>query len=82
MSEAVIKAWPQAPYALQLAPGEYAWCRCGKTVQPPFCDARDGCLPLRFSVRARRNLETQWLCGCQRTGTPPYCDGSHNKKPR
>lgn len=74
--------WPGQPCVLQLPPGDYAWCACGDSTRVPFCDGREGCTPQRFSVKPRRNVETQWLCGCRRTRTPPFCDGAHNKKPR
>ena len=77
-----MSAWPGQPCVLSLAPGDYAWCGCGDTGTVPFCDGRAGCAPVRFSVKPRRNVETQWLCGCRRTRTQPFCDGAHNKKPR
>ncbi|TXH05733.1 MAG: CDGSH iron-sulfur domain-containing protein [Nevskiaceae bacterium] len=68
------------PYMLELAPGEYLWCACGRSARQPFCDgahAGSGIEPVRFSVRKRS--ETVWLCGCKHTRTPPFCDGRHNR---
>jgi CDGSH-type Zn-finger protein len=77
-----MSSWPGRPCPLQLAPGDYAWCACGESATVPFCDQREGCAPVRFSLRSRRNVETQWLCACRLTKTAPFCDGSHNKKGR
>lgn len=73
---------PDAPFLLELAPGEYRWCACGRSKNPPFCDgshAGSGVEPVPFTIAERRTPARVWLCGCKRTRTPPFCDGSHNK---
>lgn len=68
------------PYLVDLAPGDYQWCACGRSARQPFCDGSHrgtGIEPVAFSVRGR--TRTIWLCGCRRTGTPPHCDGTHNR---
>jgi CDGSH-type Zn-finger protein len=71
-------ACPQkAPYALELAPGDYWWCACGHSKSQPFCDGshKGGPFsPVKFTVAA---AEKKWLCGCKRTAGQPFCDGSH-----
>jgi CDGSH-type Zn-finger protein len=51
-------ACPQkAPYALELAPGDYWWCACGHSKSQPFCDGshKGGPFsPVKFTVAARR----------------------------
>ena len=27
----------KAPYVIELEPGEYLWCRCGRSTTQPFC---------------------------------------------
>lgn len=68
------------PYALQLEPGDYAWCACGLSQQQPFCDgshADTAIEPKRFTVRSGEGV--LWLCGCKKTRDAPLCDGSHNR---
>lgn len=73
----------RAPYALDLAPGTYQWCACGKSSTQPFCDgshAGSSFKPVAFTVTASSG--TVWLCGCKHSRRGPYCDATHNKLPR
>lgn len=67
------------PYTLELEPGNYSWCACGKSKNQPLCDGSHNGTdfsPTPFSVTEKK---TYSLCGCKQTKNPPYCDGSHNK---
>ncbi|HSW14218.1 MAG TPA: CDGSH iron-sulfur domain-containing protein [Solimonas sp.] len=73
----------RAPFPLDLAPGDYCWCACGRSQKQPFCDGShegSGFTPLKFTVKPRSG--TLWLCGCKHSKRPPFCDASHNKLPR
>ncbi|AXQ31257.1 CDGSH iron-sulfur domain-containing protein [Solimonas sp. K1W22B-7] len=74
----------RAAFALDLEPGDYLWCACGRSRSQPFCDGShpgSGFEPLRFTIRPGR-VRTHWLCGCKHTKQPPFCDASHNRLPR
>ena len=67
------------PYALELAPGDYWWCACGRSASQPFCDGShkgSEFSPVKFSVAEAEKI---WLCGCKRTARKPLCDGTHKR---
>ena len=77
MSESVIAA--KQPAVMDLEPGTYYWCACGRSKDQPFCDGSHqgtGITPSEFSVEKEQKLA---LCQCKQTKTPPFCDGSHNR---
>ena len=67
------------PYALELDPGTYWWCSCGRSKNQPFCDGSHkatGFTPMKIELT---EAEKVWLCGCKRSGDKPFCDGAHKK---
>jgi CDGSH-type Zn-finger protein len=69
----------KAPYGVELEPGTYWWCACGRSQTQPFCDGshkNTDILPVKFEVTRK---DEYYLCGCKQTGTPPFCDGTHNQ---
>jgi CDGSH iron-sulfur domain-containing protein 3 len=71
------------PHVVELVPGDYRWCGCGRPAGAPLCDAGGAdCATrsLRFTVTARSGM--QWLCGCGRSRQLPFCDGSTHNQPR
>lgn len=68
-----------APYALELEPGDYWWCACGRSKNQPFCDgSHQGTefTPVQFTVTEKQKL---WLCGCKQSARAPHCDGTHKR---
>lgn len=69
----------KGPYAVELEPGTYWWCACGRSQRQPFCDGSHKAtdlVPQKFVVEKK---DTYYLCGCKRSQSMPYCDGTHNR---
>ena len=67
------------PYNLELEPGTYWWCACGRSQSQPFCDGSHKSTdftPLKFELTENTKV---WLCGCKHSGDKPFCDGAHKK---
>ncbi len=68
------------PAIVDLKPGDYWWCACGRSKKQPFCDgshAGTEFTPLKFTVEAQCKMA---LCLCKHTKPEhaPRCDGSHS----
>ncbi len=75
MSKPVIAQ--KAPYLVQLLPGTYWWCQCGRSENQPFCDGSHKGTdfnPMKVEVTKTGTVP---LCGCKQSSNRPYCDGTH-----
>ncbi len=75
MSEAKIAQ--KSPYVVDLKPGKYAWCACGRSQKQPYCDGSHkgtGFTPVVIEITESKKVA---FCGCKQTANPPYCDGTH-----
>ena len=67
----------KGPYKVQLSPGTFWWCCCGRSSNQPFCDGSHkdtGLSPMKVEIS---ETGTYALCGCKYSGNIPFCDGSH-----
>jgi CDGSH-type Zn-finger protein len=81
MSDAKPVCAGRQPIGLDLEPGTYWWCACGRSAKQPWCDgSHKGCglVPKKLAITEAKKV---WLCACKATGKAPLCDGSHAKLP-
>ncbi len=65
------------PAILELEPGSYWWCQCGRSKKQPFCDGSHKGTefePIEIEIGETKFLA---LCQCKQTDNAPLCDGTH-----
>jgi CDGSH iron-sulfur domain-containing protein 3 len=73
------KVFATHPEVLDLEPGTYYWCACGRAAKGALCDGSHkgtDCRPLKFEVT---DAGPQAICLCKHSAMKPYCDGSHKQ---
>ena len=66
------------PAVLQLEPGEYWWCSCGRSKDQPFCDGSHkgtSFTPEKVVIEEAGRVA---LCNCKQSGNGAMCDGAHS----
>ena len=67
------------PYVMEVEPGTYAWCSCGKSSKQPYCDGSHSGSEYTPVIEKVAETKTVAWCGCKHNGGGPFCDGSHAK---
>lgn len=69
----------KSPYSLELVPGTYWWCACGRSKAQPFCDGSHkgtSFTPVKLEIAQTTQAA---LCGCKHSKNKPFCDSSHKQ---
>lgn len=77
MAEPVIAALK--PIKLEMEPGEYFWCACGRSQKQPFCDGSHkgtGFSPIKVTIQEKGIVA--W-CTCKHSKKGAFCDGTHRQ---
>lgn len=67
------------PTVIELEPGTYFWCACGRSKNQPYCDGSHGVTgfsPIEFTVDEKKKVA---LCNCKFSDKKPFCDGTHKR---
>ncbi|MFT5111514.1 MAG: CDGSH-type Zn-finger protein [Parasphingorhabdus sp.] len=67
----------RGPYRVDLSPGTYWWCQCGKSANQPFCDGSHKGGEFQPKKLEITEAGTFPLCGCKQSAKGPMCDGTH-----
>ena len=65
------------PTVIELEPGSYWWCACGRSNFQPWCDGSHKDTefkPVETVIEEKKKVA---MCNCKRTRKSPFCDGSH-----
>ena len=69
----------KGPFVAKCEAGKYAWCRCERSAQYPYCDGThrgSEVSPIKVVFDEPRTVI--W-CACGLSQNAPYCDGSHSR---
>lgn len=73
-----MSGWQNEPFEVEVKAGESkAFCMCGRTANPPYCDGSHVGTDLLPHVEKFNMDQTIYICGCRRSAIAPYCDGTH-----
>ncbi len=68
-----------SPYVLELEPGKYFWCACGRSENQPYCDGAHKGTEFRPVMLEVAETQRVAFCGCKHTANEPRCDGAHKQ---
>ncbi|MGQ8336732.1 CDGSH iron-sulfur domain-containing protein [Sunxiuqinia sp. A32] len=67
----------RSPLMMEMQPGTYYWCACGRSKNQPFCDGSHKVTNFKPREVKIDQIQTVFWCRCKQTSNPPFCDGTH-----
>ena len=70
-----------SPIVVDETAGKKAYCQCGLTANPPYCDgthSREGTGIVPIVVELEE-AGKKAVCQCHQSGNKPWCDGTHSR---
>jgi CDGSH-type Zn-finger protein len=67
----------KAPYVMEVQPGTYYWCACGRSQNQPYCDGSHKVTDITPIKEVITEPKKVGWCGCKHSAKKPFCDGTH-----
>jgi len=67
----------KSPLMMEMQPGTYYWCACGRSKNQPFCDGSHKATSFTPRPVTVDQVQTVFWCRCKQSKNPPFCDGTH-----
>lgn len=62
---------------MEMAPGDYYWCACGKSANQPFCDGSHQGTEFSPKLVTITEKQSVFWCMCKHSKNGAFCDGTH-----
>ena len=69
----------KSPLLLEMQPGTYYWCACGKSQNQPFCDGSHQGTTFNPTPISIEQVQSVFWCLCKHSANAPFCDGTHKE---
>ena len=79
MNDEKPKIYKRQSIGINLEPGVYYYCNCGKSADQPFCDNSHKGTEFKPVIYKAEETKEIYFCVCKQTNNQPFCDGSHSK---
>lgn len=67
----------KSPIMMEVEPGTYFWCSCGKSSNQPFCDGAHKGTSFTPKMEKVDTAKKVFWCACKHSANAPFCDGAH-----
>ena len=64
-------------HLIEMEPGDYYWCACGKSTNQPFCDGSHQGTEFSPELITITEKQSVFWCMCKHSKNGAHCDGTH-----